>query len=68
MHYVLTHVFEHVKRKGSTKVMNTIISKHGHIWLKADAVQTYLVSLKKQVSSNYNDKSANLNEHIWRLS
>lgn len=49
MHYLLVHAFEHVLRKGATKVMTTTIGEHGHVELKADAGTTNFVTLERQV-------------------
>jgi hypothetical protein len=49
MHYLLVHAFEHVKRKGATKVTTTTIGEHGHVELKGDATRTNFVTLERQV-------------------
>ena len=50
MHYLLTHAFEHVRRKGPTKIMSTTTGEHGHVEFKTDAVRTNFTSLESQVS------------------
>lgn len=49
MHYLLVHAFEHIQRKGPTRVTTTTIGEHSHVALKADASRTNFVTLEKQV-------------------